>query len=40
MMLKNNPFYMEQNYLDHDINRDLDKEILSRVNTRSGSRSR
>ena len=32
------PVYMEQNYQDHDLHRDLDWEILSCVNTRSGSR--
>ena len=28
---------MEQNYLDHNLDDDLDREILSRVNTQSGS---
>ena len=32
--------YTEQNYPDRDMDSDLDREILSRVNTRSGSRFR
>ena len=31
------PIYMKQDYLDSDLDCDLDWEILSRVNTRSGS---
>ena len=33
------PVYMEQNHLNHNLDRDLDPEFLSHVNTRSGSRS-
>ena len=31
---------MEQNYQDHDLDRNMDLEILSHVNTPSGSQSR
>ena len=35
----NYPIYPEQNYLDCNLDHDLDLDILSFVNTQSGSRS-
>ena len=34
------PIYTEQSYPDRNLDSDLDREILSRVNTRSGLRFR